>query len=79
MTKSIMDLVAEAKSVVPDISPEEVKPLMGRQDVLIVDVRDDGEVASTGKVQGAVHAPLPFLAGPFNWRSPGSPRHGCGR
>ncbi len=35
MTKSIMDLVAEAKSVVPDISPEEVKPLMGRQDVLI--------------------------------------------
>ena len=55
MTKSIMDLVAESKSVVPDISPEEVKPLMGRQDVLIVDVRDDGEVASTGKVQGAVH------------------------
>ena len=28
---------------------------MGREDVLIVDVRDDGEVASTGKVQGALH------------------------
>jgi rhodanese-related sulfurtransferase len=28
---------------------------MGREDVLIIDVRDDGEVASTGKVQGALH------------------------
>ena len=55
MGKSIMDQVAEAKAVVPDISPDEVKTLMGREDVLIVDVRDDGEVASTGKVQGALH------------------------
>ncbi len=55
MGNSIMDQVAEAKAVVPDISPDEVKSLMGREDVLIVDVRDDGEVASTGKVQGALH------------------------
>ncbi len=55
MSKSIMDQVAEAKSVVPDISPDEVKSLIGRDDVLIVDVRDDGEVASTGKVRGALH------------------------
>ena len=55
MGKSIMDQVAEAKAVVPDISPDKVKSLIGREDVLIVDVRDDGEVASTGKVQGALH------------------------
>ncbi len=55
MGKSIMDQVAEAKAVVPDISPDEVKALAGREGVLIVDVRDDGEVASTGKVQGALH------------------------
>ncbi len=55
MGKSIMDQVAEAKAVVPDVSLEKVKSLMGREDVLIVDVRDDGEVASTGKVQGALH------------------------
>lgn len=55
MGKSIMDQVAEAKAVVPDISPDEVKKLVGREDVLIVDVRDDGEVASTGKVRGALH------------------------
>jgi len=55
MSKSIMDLVAAAKQAVPDISPEEVKKLLGRDDVLIVDVRDDGEVAESGKVQGAIH------------------------
>ena len=56
MSKSIMDLVAEAKAVVPAISPDEVKELAGREGVVIVDVRDDGEVASTGKIQGAIHA-----------------------
>ena len=55
MSKSIIDLVAEAKAVVPDIDPEEVKLLIGRDDVVIVDVRDDGEVASTGMVRGALH------------------------
>ncbi len=55
MGKSIMDQVAEAKAVVPDISPDEVKALAGREGVLIVDVRDDGEVAATGKVQGSLH------------------------
>ena len=55
MGKSIMDLVKEAKAVVPDIDPEDVKSLIGRDDVLIVDVRDDGEVAATGKVRGALH------------------------
>ena len=43
MSKSIMDLVAEAKAVVPEISPDEVKAMAGRDDV------------ATGKVQGALH------------------------
>ena len=55
MSKSIMDLVAEAKSIVPAISPDEAKELLGRSDVLFVDVREDREVQSTGKVQGASH------------------------
>ena len=65
MAKSIMEQVAEAKAVVPDITPDEVKSLIGREDVLIVDVRDDGEVAASGKVKGAVHVTrgmLEFLA-----------------
>ena len=55
MSKPIMDLVAAAKQAVTAITPEEVKPLLDRDDVLIVDVRDDNEVAESGKVKGAVH------------------------
>ncbi len=55
MGTSIMERVAEAKAVVPAIGPDEVKALAGRKDVVIVDVRDDGEVAATGKVEGALH------------------------
>ncbi len=55
MTKSIMERVKAAKAAVPEISAEEVKGLLGREDVLIVDVRDDNEVAASGKVKGAVH------------------------
>ncbi len=36
MSKSIMDLVAEAKSVVPSISPEELKSILGQDKVLVV-------------------------------------------
>jgi len=77
MSKPIMDLAAAAKQAVPAITPEEVKPLLDRDDVLIVDVRDDNEVAESGKVKGAVHVsrgmldfpptrPRPFTT----WRSP---------
>ncbi len=56
MVKLIMEQVAAAKAAVPEISVEEVKAMLGRGDVLIVDVRDDNEVAASGKVKGAVHA-----------------------
>jgi len=56
MGNSIMDLVAAAKAVVPEISVDDVKALAGQDNVLIVDVRDDGEVASSGKIAGAIHA-----------------------
>ena len=55
MSKSIMDLVAEAKSVVPSISPEELKSILGQDKVLVVDVRDAPELADTGRVQGALN------------------------
>ena len=40
----------------PKISPAEAKALVGRPDVLFVDVRDGTEVLASGKVKGAVHA-----------------------
>ena len=54
MTQTTMQLVAAAKAVVPAITPAEVQA-MDPGDVLIVDVREDREVA-LGKVAGAVHA-----------------------
>ena len=55
MTKSIMDFVAEAKAMVPSISPEELKSILGQDKVLVVDVRDAPELTDTGKVQGALN------------------------
>ncbi len=55
MSKSIMELVAAAKAVVPAIGPEDVAAIIGQNNVLVVDVRDDGEVAKSGKIEGALH------------------------
>jgi len=55
MAKSIMDFVAEAKAMVPPISPEELKGILGRDAVLVVDVRDAPELVETGKIQGAIN------------------------
>ncbi len=54
MSKSIMDLVAEAKKLVPPISPKDVMSMMDREDVLVVDVRDAPEIAESGKAAGAL-------------------------
>ncbi len=55
MSQSIMQRVAEAKSLVPAITPDELVAIMHRDDVLVVDVRDHDEVAESGKIDGAVH------------------------
>ncbi len=55
MSKSIMDVVAEAKTMVPSISPEELKSILGQDKVLVVDVRDAPELTDTGQVQGALN------------------------
>jgi len=55
MSRSIMEAVAEAKKTVPSISPEKLKNIMGKDNVLIVDVRDAPELADTGKVKGALN------------------------
>ena len=55
MSRSIMDVVAEAKAVVPSISPEELKSILGQEKVLVVDVRDAPELTANGKVRGALN------------------------
>jgi rhodanese-related sulfurtransferase len=69
MTKSIMDLVAEAKAVVSPITPHEAAQLQAKGAV-IVDVRDAPELQASGKVKGAVHVSRGMLEFKADPRSP---------
>jgi rhodanese-related sulfurtransferase len=70
--KTVQSMLAEAEAAVPRISPDEAKALVGKADVLFLDVREPGEVASSGKVPGAVAVPR----GLVEFRAdPGSPMH----
>jgi rhodanese-related sulfurtransferase len=55
--KTVQAMLAEAEAQVPRISPEEAKALLGRGDVLFLDVREPAEVAASGKVPGALAIP----------------------
>ena len=70
--KTVQAMLAEAEAVVPRISPEEAKGLLGRTDVLFLDVREPAEVAASGKVPGALAVPR----GLVEFRAdPASPLH----
>lgn len=55
--KTVQAMLAEAEAQVPRIAPEEAKGLIGRPDVLFLDVREPAEVAASGKVPGALAVP----------------------
>ena len=61
MVKSARDLVAEANAGVDKLSVEEAKGLVGRDDVVFVDLRETKELESQGRIPGAVHAPRGLL------------------
>ena len=70
--KTVQAMLAEADAAVPRISPEEAKGLVGRTDVLFLDVREPTEVAASGKVRGALAVPR----GLVEFRAdPASPMH----
>ena len=73
--KTVQQMLAEAEAEVPRISPEEAKELVGRPDVLFLDVREPAEVAASGKVPGALAIPR----GLVEFRAdPASPLHDAG-
>lgn len=55
--KNVKSMLAEAEAEVPRISPDDAKALVGRADVLFLDVREPSEVAASGKVPGALAVP----------------------
>jgi rhodanese-related sulfurtransferase len=72
MVKKAAELVAAANAAVDQFSVEEAKPLVGRADVQFVDVRDSAELATQGKIPGAVHATRGMLE---FYADPSSPAH----
>ena len=67
MPSTIREMLAEANAVVPRLNPAEVRKMIGKKDVLVVDVRDAPELAAGGKLKGAVHVSrgmLEFRADP---------------
>src|SRR5437660_8836595 len=67
MALSVKDMLAAANSVVPRIQPADLRDRMSKGDVVVVDVRDAPELATGGKIKGAVHVPrgmLEFRADP---------------
>jgi rhodanese-related sulfurtransferase len=67
MVKRAAEMVAEANAAVDTLEVEQAKQLVGRDDVVFVDVREGAELATQGKIPGAVHASrshLEFYADP---------------
>ena len=67
MTTSVKQLMEAANAAVPKITPAQAKDMMRDGGVLVVDVRDAGEVDKTGKIAGAVNVSrgmLEFRADP---------------
>ena len=60
MTVTMKDLVAEARSRVSAVSPQEAEQAARRGD-LILDVREPAELESAGRIAGALHVPRGIL------------------
>jgi rhodanese-related sulfurtransferase len=67
MVKRAAEMIAEANAAVGTLSVEEAQELLGRDEIVFVDVREGAELAAQGKIPGAVHAArghLEFFADP---------------
>ena len=59
--KSVADYRAEATAVVTAIDADSSLQLVNDDSVVFVDVREAGELADNGKIEGAVHIPRGVL------------------
>lgn len=72
ITVSVKSLVEAAENEIENLSTEQGIALHGRDDVLLVDIRDIRELQRDGKVPGAFHCPRGMLE---FWIDPQSPYH----
>ncbi|MCL4267280.1 MAG: rhodanese-like domain-containing protein [Anaerolineae bacterium] len=67
MQKGYKQLVAEANATIETIPVAEALPLLDREEVVFVDIRDLPEIERDGIIPGAIHVPrgmLEFTADP---------------
>lgn len=72
MTKGYKALLDEANAVVKALAPAEAAPLLARDDVAFIDIRDPRELERAGRIAGAHHCPRGMLE---FWIDPESPYH----
>ncbi len=72
MKKGYKALVDEAMAEVETLSVEQAAEASGRDDSLLVDIRDVRELQREGRIPGALHAPRGMLE---FWIDPESPYH----
>jgi rhodanese-related sulfurtransferase len=72
ITRGAKAMVAEANAKIETLSPQDAVKLHGREDVVLVDLRDPRELEREGKVPGAFHCPRGMLE---FWIDPESPYH----
>jgi rhodanese-related sulfurtransferase len=67
MASSVKQMLEAANAAVPKITPAQAREMIAKGGTLMVDVRDAGEVAASGKAAGAVNVSrgmLEFRADP---------------
>lgn len=67
MPHTVKQLIEAADAAVPRIAPAQAKAMIASGKAIVVDVRDGGEVAKSGKVKGALNVSrglLEFKADP---------------
>lgn len=72
ITRGYKRLLEEANAAIETIPTAEAFALVGREDVVLVDLRDPRELEREGKMPGAFHCPRGMLE---FWIDPESPYH----
>jgi rhodanese-related sulfurtransferase len=70
MTADLTHLVAAANAFVPRISPPQANEMMARGGIVIIDLRDPGDIAATGKIADAMPIPAADLEARADHSSP---------
>lgn len=72
IVKGYKSLVAEAEAEIETVEVDAASTMLGRPDVVFVDLRDPRELAREGRIPGSFHCPRGMLE---FWIDPESPYH----